>query len=56
MVPRVFPSHRLIVLSNDDHDAIAGGLIVRDGTTIPHLVLRTIAERLAASSTAFTET
>jgi tetratricopeptide (TPR) repeat protein len=42
---------RLIVLAKDAESEIAGALVVPDGTMIPHMVLQTIAERLASTHT-----
>jgi hypothetical protein len=42
-------AYRLVVLSSNSEDNVTGVLIVPDGTVIPHVLLRTIAERLAAT-------
>jgi hypothetical protein len=45
-------AYRLVVLSSDSEDDVTGVLIVPDGTVIPHVLLRTVAERLAATQSA----
>ena len=42
-------AHSLVVLSIPLEGDVTGVLGVRDGTTIPHMVLETMAERLAAT-------